>query len=199
MSKPGPPMIASHLSCPVCLGTGVFDVAAIFAQAMSGTTVDVEMGCWQFGLTADRYPMMLFRGVARIPLHRFGLALSVGRWPQRDALHTCDVKNCWNPTHLYEGDAAQNNKDRRERALSYGSPGETNHFAKLTAEEVEMIRQSADERGMLPRKRAMALAQELAVSHSTVYRAFTGRTFREDYRQQPVAREHWAKRAKEDR
>jgi hypothetical protein len=57
-----------------------------------------------------------------------------------DILHTCDNRRCCNPKHLYEGDNADNNRDRDER-----NPGATinrgtdNGEAKLTETDIPEI------------------------------------------------------------
>lgn len=47
-------------------------------------------------------------------VHRLSLSLNLGRYVRRGfhACHTCDVKQCCNPDHLYEGTPQQNAADR---------------------------------------------------------------------------------------
>ncbi len=53
-------------------------------------------------------------------VHRVSLELKLGRdlKPGMKALHHCDVPWCVNPKHLYEGTAADNHRDHRERGDS---------------------------------------------------------------------------------
>ncbi len=58
--------------------------------------------------------------------------------------HKCDVRNCIEPTHLFLGTAADNNKDmmNKGRYRSGGKPhyGEKNPKAKLTRLQVDSIK-----------------------------------------------------------
>lgn len=47
--------------------------------------------------------------------HTLMYALEYGRWVKGDVLHTCDVKACGEPTHLYEGDHVQNMRNAIDR------------------------------------------------------------------------------------
>lgn len=56
-------------------------------------------------------------GDRTILLHREALTQRLGRAirPGLLALHHCDVRNCYEPEHLYEGTHADNNRDCMER------------------------------------------------------------------------------------
>jgi hypothetical protein len=58
--------------------------------------------------------------------------------------HKCDVRNCIEPTHLYLGTAADNNKDMmlkgRYRPGKHDNNGEKNPNAKLTKKQVDSIK-----------------------------------------------------------
>lgn len=57
-----------------------------------------------------------------------------------DILHTCDNRRCCNPKHLYEGDNADNNRDRACRnPESFIKLGSINPAAKLTENDVPEI------------------------------------------------------------
>lgn len=79
--------------------------------------------------------------------------LKHGRWPGkgRSLNHTCDIRACVNPAHLYEGDAKSNATDRiqrgRHRSGAHTKPqsrrtGEKNGRAKLTEQQVIQIRRT---------------------------------------------------------
>lgn len=57
-----------------------------------------------------------------------------------DILHTCDNRRCCNPKHLYEGDNADNNRDRACRnPESFIRLGSVNAAAKLIESDVPEI------------------------------------------------------------
>lgn len=188
-------MDTPDLPCPLCNGSGMFDSAEVFAKAWKRTTVEEGTGCWTItkASATTRYPSILHKR-HRVDLHRFALSMTMGRWPKEHALHTCDNVRCWNPAHLYEGDAFQNNQDRRQRALTYGRAGEANPFARLTWARVEEIRAAGDHRGMLTRARAKAFSEQFGVSMNSIYRVYTGKSWRRDTRVVSPPTPHWQTR-----
>jgi len=57
--------------------------------------------------------------------HVFSLERKLGRslHPGYKSLHVCDVKECVNPDHLYEGTLSDNMRDREKRGKSLGGGG----------------------------------------------------------------------------
>lgn len=80
--------------------------------------------------------------------------LPVGRF----ALHTCDVKCCVNPNHIYAGTLKENSRDWTERGP--GNRGESNGQSKLTAANVKEIFASDEP--------TLVLAKKFSISRSNV-------------------------------
>ncbi len=78
-------------------------------------------GCWiwQGAKNSRGYGQMGVRVNGKTmskSVHRLVAALTYGPIPAGGmACHTCDVRACCNPAHLYIGDASTNTADRRER------------------------------------------------------------------------------------
>jgi hypothetical protein len=99
--------------------------------------------------------------------HRFAWSLLKGDIPEdKCVLHTCDVRNCVNPDHLYLGTRMDNKRDQRARQRFNGSD--------LTDEQVSEIK------ALLPVwKRGMAteLARKYGVSDGVIGDIKRGETF----------------------
>ena len=109
--------------------------------------VDVrgEDECWEWQASHDRwaYGHFWLDGTMQAA-HRLVWELTNGPIPQGlCVLHHCDHPGCQNPSHLFLGTIADNNRDMREkgRARSGRLRGQKNGQTKLTRQEVHMIRQ----------------------------------------------------------
>jgi len=114
-----------------------------------------ESGCWLWTATlADGYGQFQVDGV-RVLAHRYALEQRLGR-PLAEGMqgcHTCDVTQCVNPAHLFEGTHQDNvddkvNKGRQSKGAAHGARlknpccGERHRLAKLTVADVVFIRAS---------------------------------------------------------
>lgn len=79
-------------------------------------------------------------------VHRVAFRITRGYWPKPYGCHSCDVRNCFNPKHIWEGTPSDNQHDRvrkgRHRGPMAGGmpPGEGCIWAKLTVNQVRNIR-----------------------------------------------------------
>lgn len=115
--------------------------------------------------------------------HRLAYALTHGALPTKgQACHTCDNPPCCRPEHLFDCTPADNMRDMHAKGRAVvipGWPGESNPWAKFTAEQVHYIRERyaqgvADGVGRYAQRGSpntiTALAREFDVSPSTVAR-----------------------------
>lgn len=101
---------------------------------------DPETDCWlwQGGKESYGYAVMCFQGQRNIRVHRFVYEKLVGPIPSGALLcHTCDVRHCINPKHLFIGSGADNMRDMASKGRS--AHGERNGVHKLTEDEVLKI------------------------------------------------------------
>lgn len=127
--------------------------------------VNTDGECWLWTAATDRYgygrfhistrdPFFVAAGeIVQVGAHQYSYALSAGKWPTLLVLHTCDVRNCVRPEHLYEGSTLDNSRDRIDRGPA--SRGEAYEKARLTIDDVRDLRAGrrtvadvAEERGV---------------------------------------------------
>jgi hypothetical protein len=125
--------------------------------------------CWPWtgGCDQDGYGKIWSTAANRsISAHRYSWELANGK-PVPETLwvlHHCDNPPCVNPAHLYLGDAAQNNQDRISRGRWRGNPDPWACRRRLTAEQVQEIRDFGN-----PYYGAKAeLARRYGVSHQHI-------------------------------
>lgn len=107
--------------------------------------------------------------------HRLAYTLERGPIPKgKFVLHTCDVKLCVNPEHLYVGTQRDNLLDIIERSPPRGGPGKKGR--KLTPSNVREIRAALAEKRVTYRV-CEKLAEEYGVSPNTIRMIHTGQTW----------------------
>lgn len=129
--------------------------------------------CWLWRGHVDREGYGSIRNEGKKErTHRVSFFLANGRWPDPCALHTCDVRNCVNPAHLYEGTQTDNGLDTRNRKRNRPLRGEANPGAKLVDMQVIELRQRYADGESL-----RAIARSLGVSSTVAGNAAHGRTY----------------------
>lgn len=118
--------------------------------------------CWLWTgyKDADGYGRSRFGGPGR-RAHRGAWLLACGPIPEgKIVCHSCDVRACVNPAHLFLGTPAINVRDMKSKRRN--AVGENNGQASLTQGEVLKIR---DLRGTFIQKK---IARMFGVSQSTI-------------------------------
>lgn len=122
------------------------EIDAGFRSRFDDKWEEDENGCWIWKSTqaTNGYGHFWVDGRNRLA-HRWSYRIYCGEIPEGKYIcHTCHVKLCVSPDHLYAGDPIDNIEDAIERGTweNVGSPpGEDHHWAKLTWEDVDKIRE----------------------------------------------------------
>jgi len=124
-----------------------------------------ETGCWIWtgALNGGGYGSMTINSES-VRAHRYSYELHIGPIPpQMFVCHSCDVRSCVNPDHLFLG----TNQDNMQDCVNKGriSRGEDRHNAKLTPDLVGEIRER-----YLAGETQHFLAKEYNMCQSTISR-----------------------------
>ena len=108
-----------------------------------------ECWLWQGGLHSKKkwfnYGTFWIRKFGHEMSHRLALSFHLGYWVgEKDVLHSCDNPPCCNPFHLKASDHFENMQDRVRRGRVKFQKGEDRPAAKLTEDNVRVIRKMAD-------------------------------------------------------
>lgn len=122
-------------------------------------------GCWLWTGCLDSFGRgVMTRSYKRVFAHRLSWELALGIPPKGLFLcHTCDIRNCVNPEHLYLGTARDNNLDRVRRGRD--------PKAKLKPDQVREIRK------LLGTMTQTAIAKRYRVSIGVIHKLKKGRTY----------------------
>lgn len=128
--------------------------------------IDPETGCWEWTgcLSSYGYGITTASCVRTSP-HRLIAYLYLGMPLDSPAFvcHKCDNRACFNPEHLYIGDAKTNMRDMMERGRSNSPYGEKHSRSKLTEAQVKEIIVLLNERNS-----QVKIAAMFEISESTI-------------------------------
>lgn len=111
-------------------------------------------------------------GRRNLSAHRASYELFKGKIPDgMQVCHTCDVRHCVNPDHLFIGNAVKNMSDCSKKGrIAYGTK---QHLSSLDEEKIKLIR-SMHKKGMTLTK----IASLMHVNRTTIARAIKRLTWR---------------------
>jgi len=116
---------------------------------------------WKGYLEKDGYGVFRPVGTKMIRVHKFSYKTFKGEVPDGvNVCHTCDIRNCVNPDHLWLGTHDDNTQDMYRKGRGRSLSGEDLPQAKLTETIVLAIR-SSEEMGK-------DLAEMYGVSRATI-------------------------------
>lgn len=116
---------------------------------------------WQGYKTNQGYGAIYLNDTTYVTAHRIAWRLFRGAIPKtRIVCHTCDIRHCVNPDHLYLGTQKTNMQD----ALKAGhcNHGSSHGSSVLSAEQVKRIR-------AMPHRTQRELAKKFGVSQNTIW------------------------------
>lgn len=111
------------------------------AKAVLAEKTERRGGCLEWIGRRDSFGYGRMKAFGQDRAHRVAFVVANGPLPKGARVrHRCDNPPCCEPQHLLHGTPAENSRDMVERGRSAKQHGETNGFAKLTAEKVREIR-----------------------------------------------------------
>jgi DNA-binding transcriptional regulator YiaG len=132
-------------------------------------------GCWPWLGGHDHYGYAKFRVDGKVSVRAARVAFQVSRGPiptGMHVLHTCDNRQCVNPSHLFLGTNRDNVRDRVAKRRDGDHKGIKNGRAKLTPDQVSAIREEYQ-----PRASYAKFARRFGVSASTIRNIVKGRNW----------------------
>ena len=121
--------------------TGIYERKDILERLWEKTTINKKTDCWLWRghLDKDGYGRVEFNGKLKY-IHRISYRLFVGKIIKPLVCHRCDIPNCWNPDHLFNGTYQDNSNDMIKKGRQTDHIGENNNNSKLTDKQVRQIR-----------------------------------------------------------
>lgn len=138
---------------------------------LSRKTAIQEDGCWLFtgAKSSFGYGVIIDGGRQKLT-HRVSYQLHCGAIPEGALVcHTCDVRHCVNPAHLFIGTHDDNNKDKVDKGRQPHGSAIVN--SKLSEQDARDILRNVSETHT-------AIAKRYGVAQSTVSRIKSGRRWK---------------------
>ncbi|MGH8260330.1 MAG: HNH endonuclease [Steroidobacteraceae bacterium] len=128
--------------------------SALFDRLMRRITRGSSIECWPSkGATSTQPYGVIKVGQRGRRAHRVMFELCYGSIaPGMSIMHTCDNPPCCNPSHLREATHHENMLDRARKHRGGDRHGEKNGRAKLTIEQVRVIRASGESLSVLAKR-----------------------------------------------
>ena len=99
--------------------------------------------CWLYGENSTRYAQFILDDGSSIKAHRYSWVLGGGKLTDHDILlHSCDIRNCVNPSHLSLGTIRSNAQEMFSKGRNYG--GYAQQAAKISKQDLKKILQALD-------------------------------------------------------
>lgn len=133
-----------------------------------------EQGCWLWtgGKDVSGYGSIQWSAKRERRAHRVSYILNVGEIPEgMQVQHTCDIRACVNPAHLYLGTPIENVRDSFDRGTF--ARGETHSRTVLSEPTVIKIRQY---RALGAKTRV--LSQEFGTTQGNICNIVKGRSWK---------------------
>lgn len=135
-----------------------------------------KTGCWYWlgSTNAHGYGQIKENGTTQ-RAHRLSWQIHFGSIPEGMLVcHSCDVRRCVAPAHLFLGSVQDNMSDMTNKGRRSAQRGEEAHKAKLTQEQANEIRRRHTDEQLSSRK----LAKIYGIHFTNILRIIQGKSYK---------------------